>query len=72
MAMNRRPGSASDPEWYKDAIIYELHVKAFNDSNADGIGDFQGLIQKLDYLQALGVTCIAAAVLPLALARRWL
>jgi maltose alpha-D-glucosyltransferase / alpha-amylase len=56
--MNRRPGSASEPEWYKDAIIYELHVKAFNDSNADGIGDFQGLIQKLDYLQALGVTCI--------------
>ena len=56
--MNRRPGSASDPVWYKDAIIYELHVKAFNDSNADGIGDFQGLIQKLDYLQALGVTCI--------------
>jgi maltose alpha-D-glucosyltransferase/alpha-amylase len=56
--MNRRPGSASDPQWYKDAIIYELHVKAFNDSNADGIGDFQGLIQKLDYLQALGVTCI--------------
>jgi maltose alpha-D-glucosyltransferase/alpha-amylase len=56
--MNRRPGSASDSQWYKDAIIYELHVKAFNDSNADGIGDFQGLIQKLDYLQALGVTCI--------------
>ena len=56
--MNRRPGSASDPLWFKDAIIYELHVKAFNDSNADGIGDFQGLIQKLDYLQALGVTCI--------------
>jgi maltose alpha-D-glucosyltransferase/alpha-amylase len=54
----KRAGSASDPLWYKDAIIYELHVKAFNDSNADGIGDFQGLIQKLDYLQDLGVTCI--------------
>ena len=56
--INRRPGSASDPLWYKDAIIYELHVKAYADSNADGIGDFQGLIQKLDYLQDLGVTCI--------------
>jgi maltose alpha-D-glucosyltransferase/alpha-amylase len=55
---NRRPGSASDPLWYKDAIIYELHVKAFADSNADGIGDFPGLMQKLDYLQDLGVTCI--------------
>jgi len=54
----KRAGSASDPLWYKDAIIYELHVKAFNDSNADGIGDFQGLIQKLDYLQDLGVTCV--------------
>ena len=41
--VNRRPGSASDPLWYKDAIIYELHVKAFADSNADGIGDFPGL-----------------------------
>ena len=48
----------SDPSWYKDAIIYELHVKAFCDSNDDGIGDFPGLIQKLDYLQDLGVTCI--------------
>jgi maltose alpha-D-glucosyltransferase/alpha-amylase len=56
--MSRRPGSNSDPLWFKDAIIYELHVKAFNDSDADGIGDFQGLIQRLDYLQNLGVTCI--------------
>ena len=56
--MNRQPGSTSDPLWFKDAIIYELHVKAFADGNADGIGDFQGLIQKLDYLQALGITCI--------------
>src|SRR5947199_2500643 len=54
----RRPGSASDPLWFKDAIIYELHVKAFCDSNADGIGDFQGLIHRLEYLQTLGVTCI--------------
>ena len=51
-------GSAEDPLWYKDAIIYELHVRAFYDSNNDGIGDFQGLIQKLDYLQDLGVTCL--------------
>lgn len=48
----------SDPQWYKDAIIYELHVKAFFDSNNDGMGDFPGLIQKLDYLQGLGVTCL--------------
>ncbi len=44
--------------WYKDAIIYELHIKAFYDSNNDGIGDFKGLLQKLDYLQDLGVTVI--------------
>jgi len=44
--------------WYKDAIIYELHVRAFYDSNGDGIGDFRGLMQKLDYLQNLGITCI--------------
>jgi maltose alpha-D-glucosyltransferase/alpha-amylase len=54
----KRIGSASDPLWYKDAVIYELHVKAFFDSNNDGIGDFSGLIQKLDYLQDLGVTCL--------------
>ncbi|HZR17132.1 MAG TPA: maltose alpha-D-glucosyltransferase [Verrucomicrobiae bacterium] len=48
----------SDPLWYKDAIIYEVHVRAFLDSNGDGIGDFQGLTQKLDYLQDLGVTAI--------------
>ncbi|MGE5252864.1 MAG: maltose alpha-D-glucosyltransferase [Planctomycetaceae bacterium] len=47
-----------DPLWYKDAIIYELHVKAFADSDEDGIGDFCGLTQKLDYLQDLGVTAI--------------
>ena len=44
--------------WYKDAIIYELHIKAFMDSNGDGIGDFKGLLQKLDYLEELGVTAI--------------
>lgn len=52
--------SAIDPNihWYKDAIIYELHIKAFFDSNGDGIGDFKGLLQKLDYLEDLGVTAI--------------
>jgi maltose alpha-D-glucosyltransferase / alpha-amylase len=56
--MATRPGSASDPLWYKDAVIYELHVRAFKDSNGDGIGDFPGLTQKLDYVRDLGVTCL--------------
>ncbi len=47
-----------DELWYKDAIIYQLHVKAFADSNHDGIGDFAGLTEKLDYLQDLGVTAL--------------
>jgi len=47
-----------DPLWYKDAIIYQAHVKSFFDSNNDGIGDFQGLARKLDYIQSLGVTCL--------------
>jgi maltose alpha-D-glucosyltransferase/alpha-amylase len=50
--------SWDDPLWYKDAIIYELHVRAFKDSNGDGIGDFPGLIEKLDYLRDLGVTAL--------------
>jgi len=44
--------------WYKDAIIYEVHVKSFYDSNNDGIGDFRGLTLKLDYIKSLGVDCI--------------
>ena len=48
----------NDPLWYKDAIIYEVHVRAFHDSNADGIGDFRGLTEKLGYLRDLGVTAI--------------
>ena len=52
------PTREKDPLWYKDAIIYELHVRAFCDSNGDGIGDFRGLMEKLDYLQDLGVTVI--------------
>ncbi|MGE5315510.1 MAG: maltose alpha-D-glucosyltransferase [Acidobacteriota bacterium] len=47
-----------DPLWYKDAVIYQVHIKAFKDSNNDGIGDFRGLIEKLDYLENLGVTAI--------------
>ncbi|MBV8924726.1 MAG: maltose alpha-D-glucosyltransferase [Bradyrhizobium sp.] len=47
-----------DALWYKDAIIYQLHVKAFADSNNDGIGDFAGLCEKLPYLQELGVTAL--------------
>ena len=54
--MAKRPGGAGNPLWYKDAVIYELHVRAFKDSNGDGIGDFPGLIQRLDDLQDLGVT----------------
>ncbi|MGH8588302.1 MAG: alpha-amylase family glycosyl hydrolase, partial [Gammaproteobacteria bacterium] len=48
----------NDPLWYQDAIIYELHVKAFFDGNNDGIGDFRGLTQKLDYIHDLGVNTI--------------
>jgi maltose alpha-D-glucosyltransferase/alpha-amylase len=44
--------------WYKDAILYELHVKAFQDGNDDGVGDFGGLIERLDYIRNLGVTCL--------------
>jgi maltose alpha-D-glucosyltransferase/alpha-amylase len=51
-------GPSQDPLWYKDAIIYQLHIKSFYDSNADGYGDIQGLIQKLDYIQDLGVDTI--------------
>ena len=47
-----------DPLWYKDAVIYQLHIKSFFDSNNDGVGDFPGLIAKLDYIAELGVTAI--------------
>jgi len=52
------PALENDPLWYKDAIIYELHVRAFFDSNNDGIGDFAGLTSKLDYLRDLGINAI--------------
>src|SRR5437763_15455199 len=53
-------GSAAedDPLWYKDAIIYQAHVKSFFDSDNNGIGDFPGITQKLEYLQSLGITCL--------------
>jgi maltose alpha-D-glucosyltransferase / alpha-amylase len=54
----RPQAEAGDPLWYKDALIYQLHVKAFFDANNDGIGDFEGLTRKLDYLQDLGVTAL--------------
>ena len=47
-----------DPLWYKDAIIYELHVRAFADSDEDGVGDFRGLIDRLDYLMDIGITAV--------------
>jgi maltose alpha-D-glucosyltransferase/alpha-amylase len=50
--------TATTPDWYKDVVIYQLHVKAFFDANDDGVGDFAGLTSKLDYLQELGVTAI--------------
>src|ERR1700682_2482866 len=49
---------SDDSLWYKDAVIYQLHVRAFRDSDGDGIGDFRGLIEKLDSLQDLGVTAV--------------
>jgi maltose alpha-D-glucosyltransferase/alpha-amylase len=50
--------SAGDPLWYKDAVIYQLHVRAFCDSDGDGVGDFRGLAEKLDYIRDLGATAI--------------
>jgi len=70
---NRAPAAAASPAirvaaatqeeaaaalWFKDAIIYQLHVRAFFDSNGDGVGDFRGLSSRLDYIQDLGVTAI--------------
>jgi maltose alpha-D-glucosyltransferase / alpha-amylase len=51
-------GSADDPLWFKDAVIYQLHVRSFADGNGDGIGDFQGLLRRLDYIEDLGVSCL--------------
>src|SRR5882672_3092846 len=55
----QQPGQLrDDPHWYKDAVFYEVYVRGFYDSNGDGIGDFRGLTEKLDYLQWLGVDCL--------------
>jgi maltose alpha-D-glucosyltransferase/alpha-amylase len=51
-------GFPPDPQWYRDAIIYELHVRAFSDGDGDGIGDFEGLTERLDYLAELGITAV--------------
>ena len=59
--MAKKPRHAAfinDPLWYKDAVIYQVHVKSFFDSNNDGIGDFPGLIAKLDYIAELGVNTV--------------
>ena len=59
MAKRTRPAAfIDDPLWYKDAVIYQVHVKSFFDSNNDGIGDFPGLIAKLDYIAELGVNTL--------------
>ncbi|SPJ24923.1 maltose alpha-D-glucosyltransferase [Palleronia abyssalis] len=50
--------TAEAPDWYKDALIYQLHIKAYQDSNGDGVGDFRGLMQRLDHIQELGATAI--------------
>ncbi len=53
-----QPTPTSDLLWYKDAVIYQVHVKSFFDADNDGVGDFEGLIQKLDYISELGVTAV--------------
>jgi len=61
MKKRSRAGTArfgDDPLWYKDAVIYELHIRAFSDSHGDGVGDFLGLTDKLDYIEDLGATAI--------------
>ncbi len=56
--MGAQAKKITEPLWYKDAVIYEVHVRSFYDSNDDGIGDFPGMIEKLDYLRDLGVTAL--------------
>jgi maltose alpha-D-glucosyltransferase/alpha-amylase len=57
-AMSTQSAMPIEPLWYRNAVIYQMHVRSFNDSNGDGIGDFNGLIAKMDYLEELGVTAI--------------
>jgi maltose alpha-D-glucosyltransferase/alpha-amylase len=56
--MDKSSSTQDESLWYRDAVIYQLHVKTYFDSDADGVGDFKGLTQKLDYLQNLGVTAL--------------
>jgi maltose alpha-D-glucosyltransferase / alpha-amylase len=58
MARRRAVTLPSDPYWYRDAVIYQLHVKSFFDSNNDGVGDFPGLIRRLDYLAEVGINTV--------------
>ena len=58
MQMARSAAVGEVAHWYQDAVIYELHVRAFHDSDGDGVGDFRGLVQRLDYLRELGVTAL--------------
>ena len=51
----------NDPHWFKDAVFYEVYVRAFFDGNGDGHGDFRGLTAKLDYFAELGVDCLPAS-----------
>ena len=60
-AAKRRRDDAIDrsiPDWYKDAVIYQVHVKAYQDANNDGIGDFRGLVERLDHIASVGVDAI--------------
>ncbi len=57
-SLARKMGFSEDPLWYKDAIVYQLHVKSYFDANNDGVGDFAGLIAKLDYIADLGVNTV--------------
>ena len=51
-----------DPLWYKDAVVYQTHVRAFCDTDGDGIGDLRGLLDKLPYLEDLGITCTSLEI----------
>ena len=53
-----QPGLRHDPEWYRTAVFYEVLVRAFGDSTGSGEGDFAGIVNRLDYLQWLGVDCL--------------
>src|SRR5688572_7277367 len=58
LPMSETGALRDDPLWFKDAVFYEIYVRGFYDSNGDGVGDFAGLTEKLDYLEWLGVDCL--------------